>query len=168
MLITPRQLITTAPLISNANAELYAALFNNQIGLTLIEGFEMAALLANVCFECDAFRRLVEPIEEAQKHSYDGGPEYRGRGIIHLTHRYNYKEFGDAIGVDLVNHPDRAAEPEIAVEVACLFWDKKGCGIPARARDFEKVVRIINGGLNGLPQRLGYYRRALRAFGLQA
>lgn len=168
MLITPQQLITTAPVISNANAELYAGLINNEIGLSLIEGYEMAAFLANICFECNAFRDLVEPLEEAKKHKYDGGPEYRGRGVIHLTHKYNYKTYGDLIGIDLVANPDRAAEPPIATEIACLFWEKSGCGAPARDRDFEKVVRIINGGLNGLPQRQGYYRRALRALGLPA
>ena len=33
----------------------------------------------------------------------DGGDAYHGRGYIQLTHDYNYKEFGDKVGVDLLS-----------------------------------------------------------------
>jgi predicted chitinase len=34
------------------------------------------------------------------------GERYKGRGIIQITGRANYKEYGDILGVDLVNNPE--------------------------------------------------------------
>jgi len=42
---------------------------------------------------------------------------YLGRGYVQVTHNYNYKNIGDKIGVDLLNNPDKALEPEIAYKI---------------------------------------------------
>jgi hypothetical protein len=90
------------------------------------------------------------------------GKRFKGRGPIQLTGRANYKRFGDLLGVDLVNNPERAATPEVAFRVAALFWKSKGLNELADAQNFREITRRINGGFNGLEERLKFYERAKR------
>lgn len=86
------------------------------------------------------------------EHSGDGF-RFRGRGLIQLTFKDNYRERGHAIGLDLVSHPDLAAEPHTASKLALSFWQHAGCNALADADDVEGVTRKINGGTNGLAER---------------
>lgn len=81
------------------------------------------------------------------------GFKYRGRGIIQLTGRENYRKAGQAIGVDLELRPEMALGPVTACQVAGWFWQTRGCNALADAGDFEGITRKINGGLNGLADR---------------
>lgn len=65
--------------------------------------------------------------ERSKKHGHKekgDGYKYRGRGLVHLTWKDNYKKAGDAIGVDLVKNPDLAAEPCNATKIA--LWGMEG------------------------------------------
>lgn len=42
---------------------------------------------------------------------------YIGRGYIQLTWKQNYQKFGDALGINLVDKPELANEPEIAWKI---------------------------------------------------
>ena len=53
------------------------------------------------------------------------GFRYRGRGLIQLTGKDNYKKFGDLIGVDLVSNPDLANDPDIARKLAVAYFAEK-------------------------------------------
>jgi len=55
----------------------------------------------------------------------DEGFKYRGRGLIQLTGKDNYKKFGDMIGVDLVKNPDLANDPAIASKIAAAYFAEK-------------------------------------------
>jgi putative chitinase len=55
----------------------------------------------------------------------DEGYKYRGRGIIQITGKYNYKKYGDLIGQDLVNNPDLANDPGIAKDIAAAYFKEK-------------------------------------------
>jgi peptidoglycan hydrolase-like protein with peptidoglycan-binding domain len=57
---------------------------------------------------------------------YTGGSNYRGRGLIHITHEYNYKAVGDRIGVDLVANPELVNDPRYAVPAAMAYLDLNG------------------------------------------
>ena len=96
--------------------------------------------------------------------SQDEGYKYRGRGIIQLTGKNNYKNYGKKINADLVNNPDLAKEPNNAVEIALLFWKEKGCGLLARNGDVKGVTKLINGGCNGLSDRQERYDKILKIF----
>lgn len=81
------------------------------------------------------------------------GFKYRGRGIVQLTGRSNYQRAGRAIGIDLMSAPDKAADFDVAIQIALWFWREHGISAPARAGDVEKVTRLINGGRIGLSDR---------------
>ena len=89
------------------------------------------------------------------------GPRYKGRGPIQLTGRNNYIAAGKALGLDLVDHPDVAAEPSVGFRTAGWYWVSHGPE-PAGStqRDFEEITLRINGGLNGYSVRLANYESA--------
>jgi len=88
------------------------------------------------------------------------GLRFKGRGPIQLTGRANYSRFGGLLGLDLIGSPAQAAVPEVAFRIAALFWKNRGLNEFAEAGDFREVTRRINGGFNGLEDRLKYYERA--------
>lgn len=93
------------------------------------------------------------------------GWRFRGRGIIQLTGRDNYRKHGDEIGVDLIAEPQRAAEPAIAAQLALAFWRLRGCNACADNDDVEGVTRLINGpALRGLDRRRALTARAKEIF----
>jgi len=57
---------------------------------------------------------------------YDGGKKYKGRGLIQLTHKYNYEEVGKRIGVDLVAKPELVNSPKYAVPAAIAYMEMRG------------------------------------------
>lgn len=92
----------------------------------------------------------------------DEGYKYRGRGIIQLTGKSNYKKYGKKINVDLVNNPDLAKKTNNAIEIALLFWQERGCSLLARQGDVKGVTKLINGGYNGLEDREERYKKILK------
>lgn len=81
------------------------------------------------------------------------GVRFCGRGIFQLTGRDNYADMGPRIGIDLIAHPERAADPETSLLIACLYWQGKGLSTLADRDDVVGITRKINGGLNGLDDR---------------
>ena len=92
----------------------------------------------------------------------DEGYKYRGRGIIQLTGKNNYKYYGNKLNIDLVNNPHLAKEPDTAIEIALLFWKEKECGLYAKMGDVKTVTKLINGGYNGLDDRQKRFERILK------
>jgi putative chitinase len=84
------------------------------------------------------------------------GYKFRGRGYIQLTGRETYREIGKIAGLDLENDPDLAAKPENAVRIACAFWTWKKINPTCDTGDFTAVTKKINGGTNGLTDRLDW------------
>lgn len=92
----------------------------------------------------------------------DEGYKYRGRGIIQLTGKSNYKKYGKKINVDLVNNPDLAKKTNNEIEIALLFWQERGCSLLACQGDVKGVTKLINGGYNGLEDREERYKKILK------
>ena len=92
------------------------------------------------------------------------GVKYKGRGLIQITGKANYRTVSKALGVDFLAHPEKLEEPEYAVASAFWFWKTHGCNALADKDDSIGVTRRINGGTNGLDDRLRYLGRAKTVF----
>jgi len=77
------------------------------------------------------------------------GWRYRGRGFIPLTGRYNYRLYGEYLGIDLENNPELAEKEEIAAEIAAEFWYRSDLNEAADVLDLIAIRRKVNGGLIG-------------------
>ena len=89
------------------------------------------------------------------------GFRFRGRGIIQLTGHSGYFHCGKALGVDFVANPNLVSSPKYAALSGGWFWDTHKLNPPADALDFNKVTKIINGGLIGLDDRIKHTQQAL-------
>lgn len=83
------------------------------------------------------------------------GWRYHGRGAIQLTGKTNYEKFGD------VDNPDLQAQFPQAILSAGRFWKANKLNSYADKGDIEGMTKRINGGLNGLDDRLRRYHAAL-------
>ena len=90
------------------------------------------------------------------------GWRFRGRGLIQITGRANYRAAGKALGLGLEDDPDLASRPEVAAQVAAWFWAvEKRCNALADAGDVAAWRRAINGGDFGLDDVRRRYEAAL-------
>lgn len=105
------------------------------------------------------------------------GFKFRGRGLIQITGRKNYRLCGAALGIPLENKPELLEIPEYAAMSSGWFW-VQGAGLnlsnTAKARlgegcnlnliadkgDFEGITLAVNGGTNGWADRLALYNKA--------
>ena len=90
------------------------------------------------------------------------GRRYKGRGIFQLTGRANYRRIGRLLGLNLEGNPELAADPVVSLRIACLYWQDRKIGPMAEDDDALRVTRAINGGKNGLADRLRYLGIAKR------
>ncbi|ELY4830783.1 glycoside hydrolase family 19 protein [Cronobacter sakazakii] len=88
------------------------------------------------------------------------GWKYRGRGLKQITFKANYEECGKALGLNLVDSPDLLIQDKYAALSAGWFWKANGCNQFADAGDVNGLTRRINGGLNGLQDRIDRTKRA--------
>jgi hypothetical protein len=84
------------------------------------------------------------------------GVLFAGRGLIQLTGRSNYSEYGTLVGVDLVSNPDAALQPGIASEIFVQYFKKHQVDVAANTQNWIKVRTLVNGGTNGLSLFLSY------------
>jgi len=133
-------------------------------GLLDGSGLRLAHWLAQAAHETGGFVYMQELGGPSYFAKYDGrkdlgnmqpgdGARYHGRGLFQLTGRGGYAEYGKAMGLDLINEPDLAAQPDIGLWIACEYWKRKGLNALADADDMVGVTRKINGGVNGLADR---------------
>ncbi|MGH8418052.1 MAG: glycoside hydrolase family 19 protein [Pseudomonas sp.] len=90
------------------------------------------------------------------------GWKYRGRGLIQITGKDNYRICGDALGLDLIASPELLEQPQHAAMSAAWFWSANGLNSLADTGDLQGITRKINGGLIGYADRAAIYDRALK------
>lgn len=131
----------------------------------ITDPIERAQLLAQIGHESGGFTYLEEI---ASGKAYEGrkdlgnviagdGVRYKGRGFIMLTGRSNYEYFGRILKVDLVKYPHLASDPILAADIAILFWNNRVAPRISRFTDTRAVTKIINGGYNGLKDRMNRF-----------
>lgn len=103
------------------------------------------------------------------------GWRYRGRGILQITGRGNYRDCGAVLTLPLEAQPELLATPDAAALAAAQFWQSRGLNHLADDEnddndeaDFVRITKIINGGTNGLKERRDYWARAKAALGIPA
>ncbi|MFT3711918.1 MAG: LysM peptidoglycan-binding domain-containing protein [Archangium sp.] len=172
--ISAAQLRAIMPNLSAADANRYLPYLN----AAMAEGgintpLRQAAFLAQLAHESGQLRYFEEIASGA---AYEGrrdlgntqpgdGVRYKGRGPIQLTGRSNYTAASRALGVDLVNHPELAATPEVGFRIAQWFWNSRNLNSYADARNFDAITLRVNGGYNGKASRDAYYARAKQVLG---
>ena len=88
------------------------------------------------------------------------GWTFRGRGLLQVTFRANYRAAGAGIAQDLLTHPELLAKQRYAAEAAAWFWQTHGCNALADAGDIHGISLRINGGTNGLEERVAMWNTA--------
>jgi putative chitinase len=94
------------------------------------------------------------------------GERLRGRGFIQITGATNYRKCGNALGRDLLADPTYLETPTGAARSAAWFFKSSGCNEQADLGNFGAVTKIINGGYNGLDDRIRHYLRCRKALGI--
>lgn len=131
----------------------------------------LSGFIGQCAEESASFRTTVE---YASGRAYNGrrdlgnvepgdGPRFKGRGLIQLTGRANYREAGRDLGLPLEADPEAAARFPAAALIAAWFWKSRGLNKWADARNWGAVTLRVNGGERGLSERELYTGRALHA-----
>ena len=79
------------------------------------------------------------------------GWKFRGRGLIQLTGKDNYKAYARSkhcVG-DLMGHPEWLCKYPGALKSAMWYWQEHGLNELADRDNVEAVTRKVNGGFNG-------------------
>lgn len=94
------------------------------------------------------------------------GPRFKGRGLIQITGRSNYTacSAGLGLGSQLVERPTRLTEDELAARCGGWFWSANDLNSLADRDNVFEVTRRINGGFNGIDDRIEKLGNAKRAF----
>jgi predicted chitinase len=81
------------------------------------------------------------------------GSKYIGRGGPQITGRDGYREVGRRSGLPLEANPELACKAEHQPAICAAFWSWKGLNRHADAGNFRNVVKLWNGGFNGMTDR---------------
>lgn len=93
------------------------------------------------------------------------GWKYRGRGYLQVTGKGNYSAFSKFINEDCVENPELVAD-KYPMDSAIWFFNKnylwKLCDEGASKDNVLAVTRRVNGGTNGLDDRIAKFNKFMR------
>jgi predicted chitinase len=138
--------------------------------------------LAQLAHESDGFKTTQEYASGA---AYDtrtdlgntperdgDGVRYKGRGLIQVTGRSNYSAFTTwmakhhpLICVDFVRNPEALERMPYALLSAVWYWQRHGLNAYADRGDLRGITKRINGGYNGLNDRIARFNKAIDIWG---
>lgn len=180
MPITKEQLVKILPMSGKYADKMLPGLNETMERYQINTKLRIAAFIAQVGHESGQFVYLKELGNNAYLAKYDTGslakrlgntPEadgdgqkYRGRGLIQITGHDNYLSCSKGLFGDdrLLKTPELLEEPRYASLSAGWFWDSRKLNQFADMSAFETITRRINGGVNGLAERVEFYNRALK------
>ena len=93
------------------------------------------------------------------------GWRFRGRGVIQLTGRANYADFGKTINMTAEEVIPYVSTIKGALESACWFWKANNINKYCDKQDIIGMTKRINGGTIGLEDRKKHYAHALEVLG---
>lgn len=91
------------------------------------------------------------------------GMRYKGRGYLQVTGRKNYTALQKDTGIPCVEHPEILEQPKYAILSALWYWRKNNLHIYADKDAFTALSKRINGGTNGLADRMRWLGKANKA-----
>lgn len=166
--LTVEQLKAISTYISDSNANNYLPQINATLAKYQINTpMRVCHFLAQIIHESGSFNYTKE-LDGGD--AYEGradlgnnqpgdGPRYKGRGFIQLTGRANYQAYSGAIGVDVISNPDLVAT-DYPADVSGWFWEQHHLNYLADQDGLTAITKIINGGTNGLQDRLFWLGKA--------
>ena len=131
-------------------------------------------LIAQTCHETGRYRWMQEIADGT---AYEGrsdlgntqegdGPKFKGGGVIQLTGRYNYQRFSDwlernGMSDDKVMElgANYVANKYPFLSAVCWIEENQWAEV-CKTQDVYRVTRVLNGGYNGLEDRVHYYKKA--------
>jgi putative chitinase len=160
------------PGLTFSNAETYHPLLLSGFAERNFSIRQIAHFLAQTGHETSSFAKLREIWgPTAAQSGYEGrtdlgntekgdGFKFRGRGLIHITGRYNYKQLSKTLfdNDTLLTSPESLEKPPYAVAAGFWFWDEKKL---ATYDSVQQITYRVNAGTNGLPDRNSRFERAL-------
>lgn len=161
----PQNAINQQQIITLVGAVLAETLDHYDINTNL----RIAHFLGQVCVESAGFRTTQEFASGAE---YEGrrdlgnvipgdGERYKGRGLIQLTGRANYRQMAGILHLPLEDDPSAAAKPALSLTIACEYWKSRNINAAADRDDANTVTHLINGGYNALAERIRFTNIAL-------
>ena len=134
----------------------------------------MAHFLAQIAHESGELRYTKEI---ASGKAYEGrkdlgnthkgdGVRYKGRGLIQITGRANYRKYAGYCGYDVVEQPELLEKPLGATRSSMWIFDTFGCNKLADEDNLKAIRRKINGGYNGLDKCEEYLKKSKRALNI--
>lgn len=167
--ITREQLLKIMP-FATKRVDLYLPFLNAAMAeFNINTKPRQAAFLAQLAHESGELRYMEEIASGA---AYEGrvdlgnvnagdGKKFKGHGAIQITGRTNHLACGNYLKQDFIKDPLKLTTPEYAMRSAGWFWDKfKNLNPVADAGDFKLITKKINGGYNGLEDRIKYFNIA--------
>lgn len=164
------KLAIVLPLALESKIDLYfPSLKASMVKYNITSPLQMAHFIAQVGHESASFLYSEEIASGA---AYEGrkdlgnfkkgdGVLYKGRGLIQITGRFNYRDYSKFTGNKYLEQPELLSQnPDVAVDSACWFWVSRELPKLAEADDVKAVTKRINGGYNGLDDRIQNLRRA--------
>jgi len=187
MVITREQLQAIVPSIKPAALDTFLPHLQTLLPKYAIDTPQrLGGFIAQVAHESAGFSAVRE---FASGNAYEGrkdlgntepgdGPRFKGRGLIQVTGRGNYRWFSKDVFEDAraVDNPELLTTPANAVLSACWYWTtvkpmNAVCDHPEdwthiwehNGKTYTKIMwmtLLINGGQNGIDERTANYLRA--------
>lgn len=171
--MTPEQLLSVMPFAGSRIAIFTQPLTEAMDEFLINTPKRQAAFLAQVAHESGSLKYMEEIADGS---AYEGrhdlgndqpgdGRRYKGHGPIQITGKLNHMRCGSALEVDLLNHPEKLTEPVTGCRSAGWFWKDHNLNVYADTDKFGALTKAINGGFNGLDERISYWLRARQVLG---
>ena len=110
------------------------------------------------------FTSMYEGRQDLGNTESGDGVRYHGRGFIQATGRAVYREYSQKLGLGsaLEDNPELALDPEISAKILACYFADRGVSVAAKNGDWQKVRKLVNGGLNGWDTFDNFVQRALK------
>lgn len=95
------------------------------------------------------------------------GWKYRGRGFLQHTGKGEYAQLSKESGIDYIKNPDLLLNEADSMIASLSYWRRHKLNKLADKDDVRGITRKINGGYNGLDDRIRLLNNYKKLFGVK-